>query len=460
MANTTAKDLTVGSPMKLIIRFLIPLLFGMLFQQFYNMVDTMIIGRFLGVDALAGVESTGSVSWLLLGFCMGTCSGFAIPVAQKFGSHDYDGLRRTVGNILWLSAIIAAVMTLGISSLCRNILVWMNNPPETISYAYDYIFIIFLGIPATILYNMLAGIIRSLGDSRTPLLFLIFSSILNVILDLVLILVAKMGVAGAAVATVLSQLVSGILCLVFMVRRFPILRLSRDDLKLRGDECRMLLGMGLPMGLQYSITSIGTILMQTAVNNLGAAAMAAVTASDKLGMLLAIPLDAIGTAAATYVGQNVGAGKLDRIHAGTKANAILGGVYSIFIFVMIFLFGDLALSLFVEPGQTLIIQMGHQFLTIVSSFYILLLLVNLLRFSIQGMGFSNYAMIAGVLEMIARGAMALLLVPKFGFDAVCFANPAAWIMADAFLVPMYFYGMKRLGYKKNKGCARANSVIK
>jgi len=449
VANSSTKDLTVGSPMKLIIRFLLPLLLGMLFQQFYSTVDTMIVGRFLGVDALAGVGSTGSVSWMLLGFCMGVCSGFAIPVAQKFGSHDDAGLRRTVGNILWLSAIIAVIMTLGISSLCRNILVWMKNPPETFSYAYDYIFIIFLGIPATVLYNMLSGIIRSLGDSKTPLLFLIFSSVLNVILDLVLIVALKMGVAGVAIATVLSQLISGILCLVYMIRHFPILHLSRDDLKLRGAECRMLLSMGLPMGLQYSITSIGTILMQTAINRLGAAAMAAVTAADRLVVTLVIPLDAIGTAAATYAGQNIGARKLERIHAGTKACATLGIAYSVFIFIAVLLVGDIMLGIFVEPGQTVVLQLGYQFLKTVSSFFILLLFVNLLRFSIQGMGFSNYAMIAGVLEMIARGALALFLVPRFGFDAVCFANPTAWIMADAFLIPMYFYGMKRLGYKKS-----------
>ena len=450
MNNNHTKDLTVGSPMKLLIGFITPLLLGMLFQQFYNMVDTMVVGRFLGVDALAGVGSTGSISFMLLGFCMGVCAGFAIPVAQKFGSQDYAGLRRIVGSMIWLGAGIALVMTVGTTVLCRNILVWMNNPQETFHYAFDYIFIIFLGIPASMLYNLLSGIIRSLGDSKTPLLFLIFSSILNVILDLVLILVCGMGVAGAAIATVFSQLISGILCLVFMIRRFPILHLSRDDLKLRSVECRILLSMGLPMGLQYSITAIGSILLQTAVNDLGATAMASMTAGNKLSLFLVVPLDAIGTAAATYVGQHVGAGKLERIHEGTKASAVIGIVYSVVIFLLVYFLGDIVLSLFVDSGETIIIEMGHHFLSVVSAFYILLLFVNLLRFSIQGMGFSNYAMIAGVLEMIARGALAILLVPQFGFDAVCFASPAAWVMADMFLVPMYFYGMKRLGYRKRK----------
>lgn len=454
MSSHHTKDLTVGSPMKLIIGFVTPLLLGMLFQQFYNMVDTMVVGKFLGVDALAGVGSTGSINFMLLGFCMGVCSGFAIPVAQKFGQQDYDGLRRIVGNSIWLGAAVAAVMTLATTVLCRNILIWMKNPAETFQYAYDYIFIIFLGIPASMLYNLLSGIIRSLGDSKTPLLFLIFSSILNVILDLVLILVFKMGVAGASIATVLSQLISGILCLVFMIKRFPILHLSRDDLKLRSTECKILLSMGLPMGLQYSITAIGSTLLQTAVNDLGSTAMAAMTAGNKLSLFLVVPLDAIGTAAATYVGQNVGAGKLDRIHEGTKASAIIGIIYSLLVFLLVYLWGDLVLALFVDSGETAIIRMGHQFLITISSFYIALLFVNLLRFSIQGMGFSNYAILAGVFEMIARGSLALLLVPQFGFDAVCFASPAAWIMADMFLVPMYFYGMKRLGYRKTKVAQR------
>lgn len=387
---------------------------------------------------------------MVLGFCMGICAGFSIPVAQKFGQRDYDGLRKIVGNMIWLGSAIAIIMTVVTAVLCRDILIWMDNPVETFNYAYDYIFIVFLGIPASMLYNLLSGVIRSLGDSRTPLLFLIFSSLLNVVLDIVLIVAANMEVAGAAVATVLSQLISGVLCLVFMIKRFPIVHLQREDLKLRKTESVWLLSMGLPMGLQYSITAIGSILLQTAVNGLGSAAMAAMTAGNKVSMFLVCPFDAIGSAAATYVGQNVGAGKLERVHAGTKACTLLGAVYAVAIFVVVYFWGGSISMLFLDSKESQIIDMSHQFLICVCGFYICLLFVNLLRFSIQGMGFSSLAVIAGVFEMVARGALALLLVPKYGFDAVCFASPAAWVMADIFLVPAYFYCMHRLGYRKTK----------
>ena len=252
------KDLTTGSPMKLILSFMLPLVFGLLFQQVYSMVDTIVVGKFLGVDALAGVGSTGSITFLVLGLCNGVCAGFAIPVAQKFGQRDFDGLRRFVGNMIWLSCVIAAAVTLVTTLLCRQILLWMDTPADTFSYAYDYIFVIFLGIPATMLYNLLSGILRSLGDSKTPLVFLIMCSLLNVALDIVFILTLNMGVAGAGWATLLSQLISGVLCLYFIVKKFPILHLKRDDLRLRKIYVRKLLNMGLPMGLQYSITAIGS----------------------------------------------------------------------------------------------------------------------------------------------------------------------------------------------------------
>jgi len=448
MKKTSTRDLTTGSPLKLLLSFMIPLMLGMLFQQLYNMVDVMIVGRFLGVDALAGVGSTGSINFMLTGGCMGICAGFAIPVAQAFGRHDETGLRRIVGNIIWLGAVIAGLMVVFTTTMCRQILIWMKNPADTFEYAYSYISIIFAGLPAAMMYNLLAGIIRALGDSKTPLMFLIFSSLLNVCLDMLLILVAKLGVAGAALATVTSQLVSGVLCLIYMIKHFPILHLSRDDLKFRKREASTLLVMGLPMGLQYSITAIGSVLLQTAVNGLGAASMAAMTAGNKISMFLVVPLDAIGTAATTFAGQNVGANKLDRVHAGTLSGGIIGICYALCVFVVVYFFGDSIAALFLDSKEAEIVAMCHRFLIILSSFYICLLGVNLFRFTIQGMGFSRYAMFAGFFEMVARGGLAIGLVPLFGFQAVCFASPAAWIMADLFLIPTYFVCMKKLGYRK------------
>lgn len=436
--------------MKLILSFMLPLVFGLLFQQVYSMVDTIVVGKFLGVDALAGVGSTGSITFLVLGLCNGVCAGFAIPVAQKFGQRDFDGLRRFVGNMIWLSCVIAAAVTLVTTLLCRQILLWMDTPADTFSFAYDYIFVIFLGIPATMLYNLLSGILRSLGDSKTPLVFLIMCSLLNVVLDIVFILTLNVGVAGAGWATLLSQLISGVLCLYFIVKKFPILHLKRDDLRLRKIYVRKLLNMGLPMGLQYSITAVGSILLQTAVNGLGATAMAAIAAGSRVSMLLVCPFDAMGTTAATYAGQNLGAGKLDRIHQGVKDCTVLGIIISAAIFVITWFGGSAMTTLFLDTADgasvDMVVPMGQQFLLINAAFAIPLLFVNLLRFTIQGLGYSEFAVFAGVFEMVARGAFGLCLVPVLGYTAACFASPAAWVMADVFLFPAYFHCMKKQGY--------------
>ena len=454
MSDNRTKDLTNGSPMKLVLSFMLPLLFGMVFQQFYNMVDTVVVGKFLGVEALAGVGSTGSINFLVLGLCNGICAGFAIPVAQKFGQRDFDGLRKFVGNMIWLGVFFAGGITLVTTVSCRQFLVWMCTPEDTFRYAYDYIFLIFLGIPATMLYNLLSGIIRSLGDSRTPLYFLIFSSLLNVALDLLFIVMFRMGVAGAGWATLLSQLLSGLLCLRHMAVHFPVLHLMKADLVPEKQYVRHLLAMGLPMGMQYSITAIGSILLQTAVNSLGSSAMAAMTAGSKVGMFAVCPFDAIGSTAATYAGQNIGAGKPERLQEGVKDASILGIAYSAVILLVLSLWGGNLTTIFLDPGDAeavnTILPLSRRYLMCNAFFYVPLLYVNLLRFTIQGLGFSNLAVIAGVFEMVARGVFGLCLVPFFGFSAVCFANPAAWIMANVFLVPAYFYCMKKRGYQPQR----------
>ena len=274
MARLHTKNMTQGAPLPLLLSFLLPLLLGLLFQQFYSMVDTIVVGNYLGMEALAGVGSTSSINFLVLGLCNGICAGFAIPVAQKFGEGDLRGLRAFVGNMIWLGSAIALIVTLITTFGCRLFLTLMRTPEDTFAYAYNYILLIFAGIPATMLYNILSGILRSLGDSRTPLIFLIFSSLLNVVLDLLCVVTLNMGVAGAGWATLFSQLISGLLCLVYMAKKFPILHLNREDLRFRKFYAGKLLLMGLPMGLQYSITAIGSILIQSAVNSLGSVVMA------------------------------------------------------------------------------------------------------------------------------------------------------------------------------------------
>ena len=430
--------------MKLILSFAIPMLFGFLFQQFYNMVDTIIVGKCLGVSALAAVGSTGSINFMIIGFCTGACSGFAIPVAQKFGAGDYVGMRKFVANAGWLSAVFAAVMTTIVGFLCMDILQWMNTPEDIIQGAYDYIFIIFLGIPVTYLYNILAGIIRSLGDSKTPVYFLLLSSLMNIALDFFTILVLGMGVSGPALATVISQGISAVLCLIYMIRHYPILHMKQDEWKPDGRMLRTLCGMGIPMGLQYSITAIGSVVLQTAVNSLGSMAVAAVSTGSKVSMFFCCPFDALGGTMATYAGQNVGAKKLDRIRDGLKAASMIGIAYSLIAFVILFFGGKYIALLFMDADQTEIIGRVAMFLIGNSMFYIPLTFVNVVRFTIQGMGFSTFAILAGVCEMAARSLVGFCLVPVFRFLPACFASPLAWIFADAFWLPAFFHCMKKL----------------
>ncbi len=432
------KDLTAGKPLHLILTFAIPMLMGMLFQQFYNLVDTMIVGKLLGAQALAAVGSTGAINFLVIGFCMGLCNGFSIPVAQQVGANDLSTMRRFAANAAYLSVAFAVVLTAVTAFFCDQILRLMQTPSDIFDNANRYIFIIFLGIPTTFLYNLLAGIIRALGDSKTPVYFLALSSILNIFLDFSLILWFHMGVAGAAVATVVSQGISGIACLFYMRKKFHVLKMTGTERRIDVQLCMRLCYIGLPMGLQYSVTAIGSTILQTAVNTLGTLSVAAVTAGTKLFQLLGCPLDALGSTMAIYCGQNVGAGKLDRLGQGLRASAVLGLCYSLLAFGAMALFAPQATMLFMDPTETeleRIIALTSQYIITLTAFFFPLALVNAVRFSIQGMGFSVFAIFAGLLEMVARTVIALWFVPRFGFTAVCFASPMAWVAADLFLIP-------------------------
>lgn len=430
--------------MRLILGFSIPLLFGFLFQQFYSLVDTVIVGRFLGTDNLAAVGSTGSINFLIIGFCMGVCSGFSIPVSHKFGAGDYSGLRRVVANCVWLSIAFTVVLTILTTVFCRHILVLMRTPDNILDAAYAYIWIIFLGIPTTFLYNMTSGVIRALGDSRTPVIFLLLSSFLNIGLDLFFIINLHWGVQGAAWATVISQGISGLCCLLFMVKKFEILRIKKEEWAPDKHLCGSLCGMGVPMGLQYSITAIGSVVLQSATNTLGSDAVAAVTAAGRVSGFLACPFDALGSTMATYGGQNVGGGKLERLGKGLKSCVLLGAGYSVIALIVAVFLGRPLATLFLDVSETAIIDNVRRLLIFSTAFYFPLALVNIVRFLIQGMGFPTFAILAGVFEMIARALAGFALVPAIGFTGVCLGNPIAWIFADAFLIPAYFHVRKVL----------------
>lgn len=438
------KDLTTGSPLKLIITFTFPAFLGMLFQQFYNVVDTIIVGKLLGIGPLAGVGATGSLNFMVLGFCMGICNGFAIPVAQKFGAGDQVELRKFVANSLWLVAIIALVLTVPVCVYCRPILRVMNTPEDVFEYAYQYIFIIFLGIPAALLYNILAAILRSLGDSKTPVLFLALSSVLNIGLDIISIKLWGMGVNGTALATVISQGVSGVICFFYMKKRFTVLQMSREERRPDGAKMKRLCYMGIPMGLQYSITAIGSLVIQATMNGFGSVAVAGATAANRINGFLTCPIEALGASMAPYVGQNLGAGKLDRVSRGVIDASLCGFVSSGVLYVIIWLYGAQLTGIFLDAPDPAVTAYAVEFLRIVGAGYCLLTLVNVVRFSIQGLGFSVLAILSGVMEMIARCFAGLVIAPHIGFAAVAMGHPLAWLFADVFLIPAFLLCRKKV----------------
>lgn len=448
-------DMTTGSSAKKILKFSIPLLIGTVFQQMYSMVDSIVVGQFAGTTAFAAVGATGSITLLVFGMVFGSCSGFAIPVAQEFGAGSESGVRRCVANIIWLGVIFTAVMTLLTTLLTKKILIWMGTQPEMLQDAYDYLFWIFLGLGAQLGYNMMSGVLRALGDSRTPLMFLILSCFLNVVLDIVL--VKSMGVKGAAIATVVSQLVSALLCLAYIAKKHPILHLSKTEMKPDMVTIRRLLNIGIPMGLQFSIMSIGSIILQTSVNGLGVAAVASISAANRVNGLLASPMDAYGVAVATFAGQNFGARKISRIRRGMWQLYGMLVVYSAFACLLNWLGGQKVVLLFISAEETQVISMMHRYLVTMSLFYPLLAAIIVFRNALEGVGFSKHAMMVGVLEMFARTFMGAYLVPRWGYDAVIFSNPLAWTMANAVLIPMYVVLMRRL-YNQYEGSGRVLSA--
>lgn len=439
------RDLTSGHPLKVILLFTLPLVLGNLFQQFYSLADTIIVGRFVGVGALAAVGSTGSVNYLILGFVIGLCNGFAIPVAQLFGARDYTDLRRHVANAAWLSLALGAALTVLTVACTRPILQLMQTPADIIDNAAAYIGWIFAGIPFIFLYNMVAGIMRALGDSKTPLYFLLLTSGLNVGLDLVFVIVFGMGVTGAALATDLSQAISGVLSLAYLVRRFDVLHMEGKEYRFCKSACRRLLGIGVPMGLQCSITAIGGVIMQGAVNVLGSTAVAAVTAVSKTQNLLTVPLESIGTSMATYAGQNLGASRMDRVRRGVRCSLGIITVYAV-VSLLVLQFADVTImGLFLDTAAEVeIVRMGCSYLFWNSLFYIPLGALIVWRYTIQGLGYSTLAMLAGVAEMAARTGVGLVLVPVLGFFGAGLANPSAWIAACLFLYPAYRWTAKQL----------------
>lgn len=436
-------DMTAGSPFKIILNFTIPIFIGNVFQQFYNMADTIIVGKFVGTGALAAVGSVGTIVFLIIGFLQGLTAGFSVLTAQRFGAGDMKNMRKSVGTACVLSVIITVIMTAGSMLGMKRLLEFMNTPADIFADAYAYIMIICGGIAATVLYNLLSGILRALGDSKTPLYFLILSALLNVGLDLFFIIVFHMGVAGGAYATVISQGVSGIGCLIYIVKKVPLLKMQAEDFRPEGYLVKMEMAVGIPMALQYSITAIGTMMVQSSLNLLGSLSVAAFTAANKIESVVTQAYVALGTTMATYCAQNIGAGDIKRIRRGFKSATIMGSVYGVILAVPMMTVGKYLVYLFVSDNVGDIIGQVDIYLKCVGLFLIPLTVVNVYRNGIQGMGYGLLPMMAGVAELLGRGGVAIWASWKRSYVGACMASPAAWILAGSLLLVMYFWIMKK-----------------
>lgn len=442
-------SMTSGSPAKLIFLFTVPLFIGNLFQQLYNMADTFIVGRTLGVNALAAVGCTGSLMFLIIGFAQGLSSGFSILTAQRFGAKDEAGVRRSFVASLVLGGIIGLVLTVVSVAFARQMLVMLQTPAEILDDAFSYMIVVFAGILATMLFNVLSNVLRALGDSRTPLLFLSVGCVFNIALDLILILFTPLGVMGAGVATVAAQLFSGLACLWYIAKRFPILRLSRQDWKLTRHDVVQHLRIGLPIAFQTSIIAIGSLILQFVLNGLGSVSVAAFTAASKLEGLGSLPLMSVGVATGTFVAQNYGAGQIHRIRTGVLQAGGMALAFSAVMGAVFIAFGAPLSSLFIE-GQPQAMELAAIYLRVTGICLWVLGLLFLFRYTLQGLGQSFVPTFAGVMELVMRSVGSLVLVAPLGFAGACISNVSAWVGSAVPLTIAFFLTMRHLSYTRGQ----------
>lgn len=445
--HTTTRDMTEGNPFKLIIAFAIPILIGNMFQNFYSMADSIIVGRMVGTNALAAVGNTGPMTFLILGFIMGLTSGFAVITAQEYGAKNLESLKRSVAMNIMLNGAAAILFTIISVATAKPILQLINTPEEIFNESFLYIIIIYSGITATILYNGCACILRAVGDSKIPVIFLICSSALNIFLDIVLIKYAKWGVCGAAAATIISQAISGILCFIVIVKKYPELHVQKHHFKWSNEFARRHLSIGIPMAFQFSITAIGVIVLQGALNKFGASTIAAFTAATKVEQLIAVAAGSFGVVMANYGGQNYGAGRIDRIKSGTLAGSILTLVFSFISMAIALIFPEQLTALFIEDGalnRTEVLAASATYLRTTGIFYPALFMIFIYRNILQSIGKTFMPLMAGVFELFARSICAFTLPVFMGYVGICLAGPVAWLSAAIPLCIAYFIIIKHL----------------
>lgn len=450
-------DMTKGSPAKLIAKFIVPIIIGNIFQQFYSMIDTIIVGRYVGLQALAAVGCTGTISFLILGFAQGLTTGFTVLTAQRYGAGDMQGMKRSVANAGILATGVAVIVTI-VSALCMDMLLTaMNTPSDMYDMAKEYIMIICLGMCFTIFYNFLASILRAIGNSVIPLVFLIISAILNVVLDIVFIVNFNWGVAGAAYATIISQGVSAVLCLVYIIKAVPTLHLEKGHWQPDGQCMKNQISVGLPMALQYSITAIGTILVQSALNLLGSTVVGAYSVAGKVESLVTQPFAAMGVTMATYGAQNRGVNDLERIRKGVKVANIMSGIYSLVIFGVVMGILPYAIRLFVTENLDVVYEYSRIYMLVCGTCFIPLGMIFIFRNLLQGCGFGILPMMGGVVELVCRCAAAFVATRMLSYVGVCFANASAWLVTGIFFGVLYLILMKKMQREKMAHELRSDS---
>lgn len=449
MEISMISKMTSGSVVKTLLKFTMPVLFAQILQQLYNIVDTIIVGKYLGVDALASVGATWSLNYIVGFFCIGTCTGMSIPLSQSYGAENKEQLRCYFVNGVYFVVVLALVITTITSFLSRNFLIWLHTPSDIIEGAYTYLLILFLGIPFTILYNFCFGVLMAFGDSKKSSIFMAISTLLNFILDILMIMKWKLGIAGVGISTVISNGIAGLLSLFYILKKYKILYPKAGEWKPQLTYIKNIIKMCVPMGLQYSITAIGAVILQYGVNALGSTAVAAFSSGSKVKGFLLCPLNALGTTLSSFAGQNFGAGSIKRIKEGVRKSLGLGIFYSFVVIIVIFFTSEHIAALFVSRDNVLVIKYVKEFMMYSSVFQIELALLYAIRYTIQGMGYGQYAICSALAEMVGRSFMAVFVVPRFGFDAVCWSEGITFFAGIVVILPIYLVLINRVWKKEN-----------
>ena len=436
------KDMTIGNPSKLILAFGMPLLAGNLLQQLYNMVDTIVVGRGVGVDALAAVGATGSINFLVLGFIMGMAQGVSILTAQFFGSKDYQRLRKSITMNIYISIVVCGLMTVLSLLFTEDVLLLMGTPETIMNDAVSYIQIIFLFMSVSYTYNFLSGILRAVGDSKNPVIAMVIACIINVVLDVVLVMYVHMGVAGAAYATVFAQAFSALYCL-WSYLKIKELRIEKEDWELDLPLLKKSFFLSIPVAIMNSITAVGVMVLQAGVNSFGTQHIAAYSAGSKIMVLLETIGSTFGYACATFVGQNLGAGKTERILKGVNEVAFVMGVFHIVFGIVLYFCTRTFLGWMIGSSEVEVIELGVQYMRILYVFLFVLSLLFVYRCSLQAMGDTVLPMVSGIMEFFSRIIFTVILPGLIGFDGIAFSEVSAWCAACTVLIPAFYYRVKK-----------------